>query len=575
MYLLPCPQKTELSSGFLINRTFRILDTCADPRIEKALMKLPCSEAGVPLKISLLTDNYETFDLTTDQQGYTLEISEHQVTINGTSAAGAFYGIQTLRQLLEQEEIPCLTITDFPGFEHRGFYHDVTRGKIPTLATLKQLIDDMAYFKMNSLQLYIEHTFPFKEFGDYAEKNGYLTPEEIRELDDYCYENFIEFIPSIATFGHLYELLEMDQYRDLQELENFTADQLYWFHRMGHHTIDPTNPHSIEIITSMIDQFLPLFRTNKFNICCDETFDLKKGKHKGQDTGKLYIDFVKKIIAHLESKRKQVMMWADILLQHPETIDELPKDIEFLNWNYRVEPKEAPFQVFDQLGCTQIVCPGTGSWSRLVECIDTSSQNILKMCDYGYKYHAKGMLNTNWGDFGNPCSLELSMHGLVLGAAKSWNALTAKDGSFTNAMNYLVYKNSQAAHYLTVLDELHKNIEWNKLAFCYSNCINEKKFDITYPTVDVITNTQHVCDDMLRTLNAETWTLDEYRQELMIAAEGLIVMAELFAKCAGYDIEKTVNVDTWLKRFKEKWLEKNKPSELFRIEDMFTVLNNF
>ena len=289
MYLLPQPQKIDIHSGFLTNRTFCITNTCSDPRIAKALQKLPCNETGIPLEISVLSGNRE---------GYTLEITEHQITILGESAAGAFYGIQTLRQLLEQEKIPCLTITDFPGFEYRGFYHDVTRGKIPTLKTLKQLIDDMAYFKMNSLQLYIEHTFPFKEFGDYVEKNGYLTPEEIMELDDYCYENFIEFIPSIATFGHLYELLEMDKYRDLQELENFTEDQLYWFHRMGHHTIDPTNPRSIEIITSMIDQFLPLFRTNKFNICCDETFDLKKGKHKGQDTGKLYIDFVKKITGH-------------------------------------------------------------------------------------------------------------------------------------------------------------------------------------------------------------------------------------------------------------------------------------
>ena len=77
---------------------------------------------------------------------------------------------------------------------------------------------------MNSLQLCIEHTFPFREFGDHVEKNGYLTPEEIKELDDYCYENFIEFIPSIATFGHLYELLEQESYRDLRELKDFKEE---------------------------------------------------------------------------------------------------------------------------------------------------------------------------------------------------------------------------------------------------------------------------------------------------------------------------------------------------------------
>ena len=50
-------------------------------------------------------------------------------------------------------------------------------------------------------------------------------------------------------------------------------------------------------------------------------------------------------------------------------------------------------------------------------------------------------------------------------------------------------------------------------------------------------------------------------------------MAELFAKFAGYKIENHADVDGWLSRFTEKWLVKNKPSELFRIQEMFTVLN--
>ena len=183
------------------------------------------------------------------------------------------------------------------------------------------------------------------------------------------------------------------------------------------------------------------------------------------------------------------------------------------------------------------------------------------------------MLNTNWGDYGNPCSMELSMHGFVLGAAKSWNALTAQDETFTNAMNFLVYKNDQAVHYLTVLDKIHQKLEWNRLAFTYSNCIYEKKYQDVYPALEDVLNTQNVCNDILNTLSNETWKLDEYRQELMIAAEGLVVMAELFAKFAGYEIEKTADVEAWLGRFKAKWLEKNIPSELFRIEDMFTVLN--
>ena len=564
MFLLPQPEKIDLKEGFLPKNTFCIKNTCEDPRIATALQKLPQGSTGIVLEISCKEGTSE---------GYTLEVTSDMVTILGDSAAGAFYGIQTLRQLLENGQIPCLTITDKPGFSDRGFYHDVTRGKIPTVQTMKEMIDQMAYFKMNSLQIYVEHTFPFAEFGSAIEKNGYLTADEIRELDDYCYENFIEFIPSIATFGHLYELLELDEYRDLQELENFTEDQLRWHQRMAHHTIDPTKERSIEVVKSMIDQYMPLFRSNRFNICCDETFDLTNGKHKGQDTGRLYIEFVKKIIEHVQSRGKQVMMWADILLQHPETVNELPKDVEFLNWYYDDRPKERNFAFFENINCTQIVCPGTTTWSRLVEGIEMGTTNILKMCDLGYKYHAKGMLNTNWGDYGNPCSIELAMHGFVLGAAKSWNEATDKDAYFDNAINYLVYKNNKTVDYLTVLDQVQNKLNWNKLAYYYSNCIYEKKFNVPFPSLEDIQFAFDNCKDIIAVLENETWEMDEYRQELLIAAEGLMVMAQMYAKFAGYEVAAYADVNQWLKKYRTKWLEKNKESELFRIEEMFTVLN--
>ena len=572
MYLLPKPQKIVINQGFLQSKAVDLKgmkgaeSICGDPRIQKALEKLPCSEEGAGLEIRVGE---------TEAEGYILIIEESKITIIASEPAGAFYAIQTLRQLFDNGEVPCLLVEDKPGFAYRGFYHDVTRGKVPKVETLKALIDTMAYYKMNSLQLYVEHTFPFKELGDYVEKTGYLTAEEIKELDDYCYENFIEFIPSIATFGHLYELLERQAYRELREIEDFEEDQIFWYERMAHHTIDPTNEKSIEVIKSMLDQYMPLFRTDKFNICCDETFDLKNGKHKDQDTGKLYIDFVKKIIAHLQSKGKKVMMWADILLQHPETIEELPEGVEFLNWKYNEEPAEEPFAKFGSMDCVQIVCPGTSSWSRLVEGIQRGSKNILKLGEYGYKYHAKGMLNTNWGDYGNPCSLELAMHGLVLGAAKSWNEETDNDAYFSDSINYLLYKKEGADTYLALLDEAHDKLSWNKLAQCYSNCIYEKKFTITYPAGEDVISVQRTCKEILEKLDGESWERDDYRQEILIAAEGIMVMAELFAKFAGYGVERYSDTEQWLKKYRAKWVQKNKEYELREIEKMFLTLEHY
>ena len=100
-----------------------------------------------------------------------------------------------------------------------------------------------------------------------------LPQPKVIELDRYCNENFIEFIPSLATFGHLFVLLNQDKYKHLTECENFKQERIFWEDRMLHHTVDPTKQESFELIASLIDQYIPLFSSDKFNICCDETFD--------------------------------------------------------------------------------------------------------------------------------------------------------------------------------------------------------------------------------------------------------------------------------------------------------------
>jgi hypothetical protein len=98
-------------------------------------------------------------------------------------------------------------------------------------------------------------------------------------------------------------------------------------------------------------------------------------------------------------------MWADILLEHPETIEELADDICFLNWNYDAEPSEEKIVQLAKKGRKQIVCPGTTTWNRFCENVAVEESNISLMAEYGYKHGAIGMLNTNWGDWGNPCSI--------------------------------------------------------------------------------------------------------------------------------------------------------------------------
>ena len=79
--------------------------------------------------------------------------------------------------------------------------HDVTRGKVATLATLKLLVDRLSQLKANQLQLYIEYAFVFSFDEEICGADEGLTPDEVRELGAYCQERFIDLVPAVASPG--------------------------------------------------------------------------------------------------------------------------------------------------------------------------------------------------------------------------------------------------------------------------------------------------------------------------------------------------------------------------------------
>lgn len=558
--IIPHVKMLEEADGFLKTTAVNFNPFTVESRLAAAAAKLPIAKDGAKLEIVVSGDSGEEYELW---------IYADSIRIEAPGPAGAFYAIQTLRQIFKHDRIPCLHIKDAPDFSHRGFYHDVTRGKVPTLASVKELIDNMAYYKLNSLQLYVEHTCEFEECKDLIGSTGYLTKDEIRQIDDYCRENFIDCIPSLSTFGHLYELLQQPQYHHLRVLKDYEPLPNFWWDRMRHHTIDPRNPESLELIKSLIDQYMPLFSSEYFNICCDETFDLKTLSETPEEVGRLYVDFVKKIIAHVKSRGKKVMMWGDILLQHPETIEDLPEDTCYLNWFYRLDPPEDTVIRFAQSGRPQIVCPGTTTWNRFCENVDIEENNICLMAEYGYKHGAIGVLNTNWGDWGNPCSVELAMYGLVLGAEKAWSVSTQPGEDFYRRVNFLLYENANGVQYLKELSRLQDQVIWRN--FCQNYFLDRFGTGEEFPSAfeGNIEEFQKACADLVGALTAECSFNEEYRQEMVLAAQGIRLMAELYTAHLGNNPRRTIDTEKWLASYRAKWVQKNKESELRNIEEMF------
>lgn len=529
-----------------------VLPKECDERIIKAVSKAP--KGNTIVNINIGAENSDGYQI----------IFGKKITVNAKGTKGAFYAIQTLRQIAKNGYCDAKEINDTPDFEVRGFYYDITRGRIPTLDSLKKLVDNLAYYKINMLQLYVEHVFPFTEYDGIYQRTGYMTPEETRELDKYCQENFIELVPSLSCFGHLYELLQTEKYKDYCELKDYEPVSVYWRERMAHHTIDPSNPKSIEIIKSLIDQYMPLFTSDKFNICCDETFDLGKGRNTGKNVGELYVGFVKQVLDYVRSKGKKPMMWGDIINAHTEMIDQLG-ETTFLSWGYDTRVTPDTINKLHEFGKEQYVCPGCNNWTSLIEMAHISIPNIYKMTKYGFDVGAKGVLNTCWGDYGHISPIYACMYSIVYGAARAWNAECEYE-NYDEAMDLLYYGYDGASKIVKAIANSYRSCYWYELVCDYSNRQFKNEFMKPWnrAKAEDLTEAFAEVEELVPYLMATRWENEEAREALLCVAKGTECMiAMLMSMQTGEKMGMNDrDVEEWLKEFSKIYLKESKMGEL-------------
>ncbi len=529
---------------------------------------------------------------------YQLLIEENEIKISG-SEHSMIYAMQTLIQILRQTGsfIPGMVIHDYAQMKYRGFYHDVTRGRIPKLSYLKWLVDHLSEYKINQLQLYVENTYLFRDFSEVWRDDTPLTPEEILELDAYCYDREVELVPSISTFSHLYKLLRTKQYCKLCELEHSDTQPFSAWDKQFHHTIDITNEESIVLVKEMIDEYHPLFRTNKFNICADETFDLGKGRSKNycQKIGKsrAYIEYVKKICEHLISMKCEPMMWGDIISEYPKLIMELPKEVVFLNWGYDADVSEKESKNFSDIQAIFYNCPGVSGWTRLVNNSLTAYMNIQKMSDYGKKYHAVGILNTDWGDYHHINHPEFSLIGMIYGAHFSWSKYHLEYEKLNQMISILEF-GKECENLAESISQIDDNAFYSWMDICifreyklYNNIDQEvvKKRFLQKERIERLKSSNFELDKIQAQIMYKIPCSYEEKRELLttylVAIDGCkylnllggIISRKEYLQMTVFQAEAAElaeNLERWLYYYKQEWRRVSKESELCRIQDVIS-----
>jgi hexosaminidase len=464
--LLPEPRSIDLSSGLFSVKGARLI-VLSGPQsaallftaqeAQRALSEYagvtwhvhagdaPAAEVGLHIVIEpdqALDDKHK--------QAYVLDTSGDALVIRAIAPAGAFYGVMTLVQLLRQygKALPRARVEDYPDFARRGVMLDISRDKVPTMRTLFELVDLFAELKMNELQLYTEHTFTFRKHPKVWANASPMTGEELLQLDAYCRARHIDLVPNLNCFGHMRRWLVLPEYRELAEAPDGCDTR--WGRFEQPFTLNPGDPRSLELVRDMFDDHLPHFSSALFNVGCDETVDLGEGASKSdvqaRGAGRVYLDFLLKIHAEVIKRGKRMQFWGDIIMEHPELVSELPKDVIALEWGYEFDHPFADHAAkFAESGIPFYVCPGTASWNSIGGRTQNMIGNIQNAAENGLRHGAIGLLNTDWGDAGHLQPLPSSYLGYAYGAAAAWCVSANRDIDLGRATSVHVFRDASGA----------------------------------------------------------------------------------------------------------------------------------
>jgi hexosaminidase len=471
--LLPRPQQVQYGSGSVALHMMRIVFVAtpdAEDRFAAEEMRSWIrARTGLEVSIgsygnvadgelSIVLDREGTKDEPLAQPGeepgpksreaYDLWVTENGVKIHARSSAGIFYGVQTLRELVEGDGLhamlPVVEIHDWPSMAYRGTMVDISHGPLPTEKEIEREIDFLARWKANQYYIYNEDSI---ELSGYPLLNpgARLTKDEVRQIVAYGRERHIDVIPALDLYGHQHDLFRIEKYSKLSDEPNGTE-------------FDPRNPKAMPLLKDWANQFADLFPSPFVSIGFDEIFQIKVAAQAVGATADPTALFVKQLtdVSNLFEKHgKHVMAYGDMLVKYPQIIPELPAGLIAVAWHSTSEDPTYKHLLRSLVAhhVPRFVQPGVKSYDQITPDDDTAYQNIDTFLAAGRRSGALGLIDSVWSDDAQ-LLLRMSLPSMAYGAAAPWQSIPMDRAHFFSDYARLMYPAAVAPDIASALSDM-------------------------------------------------------------------------------------------------------------------------
>lgn len=536
------------------------------------------------------------------EQAYRLTIQEDKILVEAQNPQAAFWGAMSLCQLIEKSEngmIKTAEIVDCPDLKVRGISDDISRGQVSTLENFKRIIRFIARYKMNTYMPYLEDMLEFDSFPSIGENRGKLTKEEVKELVAYADEYHVEVIPIFQTLGHYENILAKEEFLKYAEFP-------------GAASLCVSCDETYEFLETMLKEVFEMFPSKYFHMGADESWDVGLGKSKHlvekSNIAKVHADHYQKVYDICKKYGKEVLMYGDIILNHPEILDYLPKDITIVDWHYSINDFYESTKTFSEAGHNYFVSPSVWNFLTTFPANINAIPNIKYIIKSGLQYNAGGMINSNWGDYGAETIKELILFGYAYSAAVAWSYDETDASEFSNSFftDFFGIPNSNFSEVYETLAHPFNQMMWHEvwrhplLPFRQpvwwepkvNNAAQVSWMEYSLPKVDntieqlkrkVKKNEDHLeIVELILELNRTYKYKVETQFLLHDKLKGVSVNSDELISMIDKNIENFVNLkknfeNIWLKYYKEAnlWMIKDKIDRLVQyFEEIKTAVRN-
>jgi len=368
-----------------------------------------------------------------------------------------------------------------------------------------------------------------------------FTADEIRFLDGLCRERHIELVPNQNCLGHMGRWLEHERYRPLALFPDGWTERGRW---RAPTTIDPAKAGSLALVRELLAELLPHFSSRRVHVGLDEPFEMPPERLDD------YATWVTTLRRLPELEGRQMLMWGDILAEHPALIPRLPEDVVVCEWGYENwHPFGPRTQQLTDAGLPFWVCPGTSSWLTILGRTTNMIGNCRAAAEAGLANGASGFLNTDWGDMGHLQYLPVSEPGFAYGAAVSWCLDTNRDLDLAAALDMHVFDDTagELGGALVALGDAYLGVVpkmWNMSALVMHLYFPQLQLGRTFTeglNIDDLLGVEHTLAECVA-------SLDRARPA---RADGALVLHELRAGAAlvsllCHDARARLEADGWL-----------------------------